>query len=228
MMPDRSEQAIPEWVSALDDLLGRYWALEHLVAGRDPEKTNVPPMQSFRWLVYTLNRLFAKNNCAVYGVDVTPEGYAVCAPPCSSEIGEAAAHVVFDWLKPAPSYPPFTTDHEQQELRDLSRRLIRACEDRLRAISEGGMAEPFLEFTNKERLLLLALHNNGDVPISQVLVAVWGNKRPSEAADALHKLKTRTNARLAARRYNCEIKRRGETLRLVRVDDAQPAFRRRK
>jgi hypothetical protein len=157
-MPDNPDQAIPEWASALDDLLGRYWALEKLAPGRDPEKTGVPPMQFFRSLVYKLTRQFAKNNCARYGVEVAPENYAVCAPPAPPEIEAAALHVILDWLKPAPGYPPFTTHDEQQEVHELRRCLTRVVLGRLRHLEGEADNKP-----DKPKEKLFAIPENHEV-----------------------------------------------------------------
>ena len=80
-----------------------------------------------------------------------------------------------------------------------------------------GMSVSFLDFPTKERLLLTALWQKGNVRIEAVLRAVWGSAPPREPEDTLHKLKTRTNKRLAAKSHNVEIRREGKTLKLSRL-----------
>jgi hypothetical protein len=78
----------------------------------------------------------------------------------------------------------------------------------------NGPSEPFLDFPRKERKLLMALFRKGIVPIEDVIRAVWGDTRPKEPEDTLHKLKTRTNERLTAKSKLLEIRREGQTLKL--------------
>jgi hypothetical protein len=84
------------------------------------------------------------------------------------------------------------------------------------AAPQGGRApaDPFLDFPLKERLLLMALWNKGNVPLKDVLRAVWRDRATKAPADALHKLQTRANTRLMEKGYHLEVRRKGETLKL--------------
>jgi hypothetical protein len=149
-MPDRPGQSNPEWPTALDDLLGRYWELERLAPGRDPEMAPVAHMQFLRWAVYRLNQLLRRNNCAgYYGVNLTDKQCTVFAPPAPPEIEAAALHAILEWLEPAPTYPPFTRDDEKHELLKLRRRLARAVEVRLRYLE--GEADNKADNCKKKR-----------------------------------------------------------------------------
>lgn len=144
-MSDRPDQSIiPEWLSDLDALLVLDQKLDQLARDRDPEKTNAPSMHH-RVLVYGLSDQFAKYQCLGYwawlgrrGASVLPPGAK--RPPTNPAPEEemAALHAVIAWLKPAPDYPPFTMHEEQQELFELRRRVTRAAEDRLAALSGAG------------------------------------------------------------------------------------------
>jgi hypothetical protein len=80
-----------------------------------------------------------------------------------------------------------------------------------------GPLDLFPDFSKKQELLLLALWGKGKVRIEAVLRAVYKNKRPRVSEDALDHLKKRTNRRLAEKRPQFEIKRKGNTLELSPV-----------
>jgi hypothetical protein len=80
----------------------------------------------------------------------------------------------------------------------------------------GGIMLPedrFLDFTGKQRKLLIALAGKGKVAIADVLRAVY-NSMSRKNLDALLKLKDRANKALVSKRPSLEIKKEGDTLRL--------------
>jgi hypothetical protein len=86
----------------------------------------------------------------------------------------------------------------------------------------------FLDFTRKQQLLLKALWGQRNVAVQRVEAAIWPGKLPREPFDTLKKLMTRTNGELAAKNYNLQVCREGQTLKLDPVDDRRPTFPRRK
>jgi hypothetical protein len=72
----------------------------------------------------------------------------------------------------------------------------------------------FLEFTAKQRALLMALCGKGKVPIDDILKSVYGGHGDQERG-ALEQLKKRTTRALLQKRPSLEIKKQGETLALV-------------
>jgi hypothetical protein len=77
-------------------------------------------------------------------------------------------------------------------------------------------ADPFTRFIGKQRPLLLALWNKGDVHITVVLKELYGSAS-SKNRDALDGVVKRTNRKLATEVLRYEIKRKGDYLSLRQV-----------
>jgi hypothetical protein len=75
--------------------------------------------------------------------------------------------------------------------------------------------DEFLEFTVKQRKLLLTLQRRGAVSIAEVKKAVYGTIHVEDSR--LDRLKSRTNQGLVQRDYGLEIKRRANTYSLLRL-----------
>jgi len=78
------------------------------------------------------------------------------------------------------------------------------------------LAEDFVSSLHgsKQRCLLRAVNGKGNVPIAEVLRALYGS---NDKMEALLKAKDRLNAILAAKTKGCEVRQEGETLILSRL-----------
>jgi hypothetical protein len=222
----------PQWVSALDDLLKRCWALERLAPGRDPEKTRTLPNPRLYGLVGSLDRQFMKYSCWShqgdgYRVDPpggdTPEEFVIVAPAVPPETEKAALNAVLDWLKPAPYYPPFTNPQEQQELKALRRRLARAAQDRLDALEDrqppaGGPVVPpewegddWEALDPKVRQLLLHMLGREEANLQGLCLAVWGKDCADVSESARETATSKANNFLRKRESSRQLRKvRGE------------------
>jgi hypothetical protein len=99
--------------------------------------------------------------------------------------------------------------------------------DRKGPDASGDDRSLFLDFPTKQRLLLTALWDKGNVSKEQVQKAVWDGRLTRAPLDALDKLITRVNAKLAAKDYNLQVQREAQTLKLTPVDEKRPPFPRR-
>jgi len=127
-----------DWFYYLVVLLGRDRELYDLARDRyanDPNPEKAPLAMS--GMQGRLLRLFMKNECLGYSRCLLGTEPLPYDPP--PEIETAALRAVMEWLTRAPIYPPYTTDEERMELREVRLCLRRAVQARLRQL-EGDEA----------------------------------------------------------------------------------------
>jgi hypothetical protein len=101
----------------------------------------------------------------------------------------------------------------EDKSRSPSAKLGRTSGKRLRlANADEAMADAFIEFSPKQRKLLLALCSNNWVPITKVKKTVYGAEE--KTLRALEELVARTNRRLSQENKSLEIKRKSNALSL--------------
>jgi hypothetical protein len=223
-MSDRSDQSVPEWVSALDTLLQRYWDLEQLAPNRDLEGAHIASAmqqvrsQHVRWRADRLNRRFANANCAQYQVEITPTEYMVTVPAePPPDVETAALHAVLDWLKPAADYPPYTTPEEQQELVELRRRVIQFARDRLNVLesstqSAHGLAVPlegddWHDLEPQVRRLLRYMQDRSRADLRKLCEDVWGKEYAELTDNAISVTISKANQFLRKREHTRTLQR---------------------
>jgi len=217
-----------EWFPALNELLVRDRDLDQLAPDRfeqdpDPEKAPLDLGSRHRVRVGKLARMFFKNGLREFGDWLTPRVLPARTewPPTklTFEVEKAALHVVLDWLKPVPEYPPYTKDDEKQELLGLRRNLLQLAEDRLANLSEPGAVGSTVPWEDDDdwetlprlvRSLLRYMHPRKQARLDDLCRVVWEKDAADVTDSARNSAIHKANAFLAKRERRVLEKVRGE------------------
>jgi hypothetical protein len=208
-MSPRSDQSLPEWQSALDQLLVRL------------DQIGRPGTPAWPVKAHTISRLqreFARAGCIPLANWLAGRG-GLNPAELTDEIKAAAPHCVIAGLSRVPNYTLCLPDDQQAqglELDALHRRAIRAAQDQLDgerpSVPPEWEGDDWEELDPQVRRLLLYMHGREDADLRELCLQVWGKEYlvdggVTEKARETATSKANCLRKLESRRVLCKVRR---------------------